>query len=259
MSLRLGPALPFLAVSLLSASAFASIDGFTEFDTTSSQDYSLRGRGLTLSDGTGEVSFRAQWIINDNAQNDFVLRPGFAFGITSRLELGAELLIFLAPDTHVDFAPRLLFSLVETRHVDVAMTGLLIFDFDGNDNNLLPVRQFGMPVRIKLLDTLTLFTGNNLIDWQHDAGGDDVINLNINVGLGVQVHRDMAIRFDTQIASINLVGPTPSTSFNDLVPLGFSVVYNIASRVDLTAGATYIARHNESDTLVINGGVFARF
>lgn len=240
------------------AVAHAIVDPISGFDTTSGIDTAMRNRGLTLSSHTAEITMRAQYIAIDEAPNQFYLRPGFGFGVTDSLELGAELLVQLEPDSAVYFAPRLVYSIVETKAVDVALTGFLLFDFDGDNDNLLPIRQFGVPVRIKLLDSLSIFTGNNAVDWRH-FGDDDVINLNLNVGIGWQVDYDLALRFDTQLAAINLVGDAGSTSIGDVFPLGFGLVYAIGSRVDLTAGATYYAVDGGADSIWLDGGLLARF
>ena len=252
--------LPVLAVLLAPTSAFAVVEPFTGFDTTSAQDYALVGRGLSLASHTAELSARAQWVLVDDGPNIFALRPGFAFGVTSDLELGVEAIVQLEPGSQVLFVPRLVYSVVESSTVDVALTGLLVFDFDddGGESNVLPTRQFGVPIRIKLLDRLSIFTGNNLINWQH-AGDDDFIDLNVNVGLGYQFDSDMAFRFDTQLLAVNLVGDRDSTTISDIFPLGFGIVYAVASRVDLTAGATYYAVDGGDDFLALDGGLLARF
>lgn len=249
-----------LALALLApTSAFAFIEPYTAFDTTSSQDYAMRSRGLSLSSHTAEISGRAQWIILDDAPNIFALRPGFAFGVTSNLELGVEAIVQLEPGSDVLFVPRLVYSIIEGSTVDVALTGLLMFDFDDDGNGILPHRQFGVPVRIKILDRLSIFTGNNAVTWQR-AGDEDYIDINLNVGVGYQVASDMAIRFDTQLLAINVMGDgRDSTTISDIFPLGFSMVYAIASRVDVTAGATYYAIDGGNDALAIDGGLLARF
>ncbi|HSI03405.1 MAG: hypothetical protein ACAI38_03680 [Myxococcota bacterium] len=250
--------LALVAVLLAPTSAFAVIEPFTGFDTTSSLDYAMRDSGLTLSSHTAELSLRAQWVLLDDAPNLFALRPGFAFGITEDLELGAEAIVLIEPGSDVLFVPRLVFTIIEGSTVDVALSGLLVFDFDDNNDNLLPTRQFGVPIRIKLLDSLSIFTGNNLITWQH-VGDDDFIDLNVNVGLGWQMSRDMALRFDTQLLAVNLIGDRESTTISDIFPLGFSLLYGVASRVDITAGATYYAVDGGNDFLALDGGLLARF
>lgn len=244
-------------VLFAASTAQGAIDPITGFDTTSGQDVAFRSRGLSLSSHTAEITMRAQYVAIDGP-NQFVLRPGFGFGITSSFELAAEVLVRMEPDSHTYVAPRFVFDVVDTKAVDVALTGFVLIDLNGN-GNALPLRQFGTPVRIKLLDTLTLFTGNNLVSWVHTGGGDDIIDLNINVGLGWQLHNDLALRFDTQIAAINLIGPGGSTSLSDVFPIGFGLVYAIASHVDLTAGATYYSVNGGGDWLLVEGGLLARF
>lgn len=248
-----------LAVCLLApTSAFALVEPITGFDTTSSQDYAMRSRGLSLSSHTFELTARAQWLLLDGP-NVFALRPGFTFGVTSDFELGAEAIIQLEPGSEVLFAPRLVYSIIDSASVDVALTGLLILDFDNDGGeSVLPMRQFGVPVRIKLLDNLSIFTGNNAVSWQR-VGGEDYIDINFNVGLGYQFRPDMAFRFDTQLFALNVTGPRDSTSIGDIFPLGFGWIYAIGSRVDVTAGATYYAVDGGGDFLALDGGLLARF
>lgn len=229
------------------------------WDTTSASDYAMLNRGLTLDAHEVELALRFTWIDIDDAPNPLYLDINASYGLTSRLEVGLETFFELNPDSSWSqtFIPRLLYSVYASRDVDFALTGFLVLDFDGNDPETLPLIQFGAPVRIKFGDGFALMFGHNAVTWGRVP--DDYLNLDINVALTKQLSRDFALRFDTQVASLNIAGDAQTTSYGDIVPLGAALVFSPDSRFDLTAGLIYQAIDNGPNQLALNGGLFFRF
>jgi hypothetical protein len=238
---------------------FQGIPG-TAWDTTSSSDYALLQRGLTLHSGTAEISARLDWVNYNQGPNFLAFRLGFSYGITNSFELGIETPFELNPDSRwtQEIAPRLLYSLYASRHVDVALTAYGIIDFDKNNlDETLPLFQFGAPVRINFGGRYAFYFGQNVLEWNRVP--DDTLKLNLNVGFSMQLHNDFALRFDTQIASFKLAGNTTTTAWGDVVPLGASLVFSPIHRIDLTAGMIYLFKNNAPDVFALNGGFFFRF
>ncbi|MBC7793773.1 MAG: hypothetical protein H7Z43_08695, partial [Clostridia bacterium] len=153
--------------------------------------------------------------------------------------------------------PRFVFDVYRSKDWDLALTGVMVVDFDADNPETLPLLQFGAPFRLKFGDGYALFVGQNAITWGRVP--DDYLNLDINVGFSKQLSNDFALRFDTQIASLNIAGDAQSTSYGDVIPLGAALVFSPDRRFDLTAGLIYQAIDNAPNQLALNGGLFFRF
>jgi hypothetical protein len=257
---------PYLAVAALAvtfampAIADAAINPLygIGWDTRSANDYGLLQRGLTLNNHTAELAARFTYIDIDDAENYSGLDLNFSFGF-GNLEAGIETIFELSPDGgwSQQIIPRVLFDLYSSRTVDIALTGFLVLDFDDANDETLPLLQFGAPFRIKFGDGLALFLGHNAITWGRVP--DDYVNLDINIGLSKQLSNDLALRFDTQLASLNIAGDAGSTSYGDVIPLGVGLIYAVANHFDLSASLIYQAIDNAPNQLALNGGLYVRF
>jgi hypothetical protein len=255
-----------LAVSLLVPTAANAAIGYggrpiygTGWDTTSATDYGLLQRGLTLGTGVVELSASLGYITVPYTDDWVDLQLNFSVGVTSEMEVGVETIFQLAPDGRwtQQIVPRIIYDVYSSRSVDVALSGFMVIDFDGDDPETLPLLQFGVPTRIKLGSGFALFVGQNLVTWGRLP--DDYLSLDINVGLSKQLHSDLAVRFDTQIASLNITGPATTTSWGDIFPVGASLIYSAGKHIDLSAQGIYEFINDAPNVLGLKGSVFVRF
>jgi hypothetical protein len=247
----------------------AALVGLAVTQTASAQSDSGTGlvdaafldRPVTLEAGKLEINarlFHFRFDVAGFSANTTGLLFGAAYGITNQLEVGVDTGLSLDPefDWGEFITPSAIFLVSDTDQMDigVAVAAPLSFAEGADPLNFIGI---GAPVRFAVNQQLGLFFGHGLLGV--GIGDLSYIDIDLNLGVSYQAMPNLALRIDTQIASIAASGDfNETTTLGDFIPFTLTGVFAVSPMIDAFASLGFPDLGSAGDSMFINAGVLIR-
>jgi hypothetical protein len=192
----------------------------------------INARPLVLPTGLNEVSAALEHISNTQGKKDFStsgLAVTFRRGIIPNLEIGASTGLALNPEVAwaSNFTLRGGYKIAGQRKGLALAAQVEIPLTFGENQDVLSSLSGGLAARYRLNKRLAIYSGEGLISLR--LGQSASASINIPIGVGFQVNKQINLRADTTIVGF---GGKNVTSVADSLPLHLRGFYTINRMMD---------------------------
>jgi hypothetical protein len=180
------------------------------------------------------------------------------YGITDQIEAGLSTGLGIDPEFEWSESLGLyaMYLALDQAQLDVAARVDVPLSFvDGADTFSGFV--LGAPVRYLVMPQLAVYAGHGLLPIV--TSDPSQVDLNLNVGVAFQAMPKLAVRLDTQPASIALSGDGNETStYGDFIPVSLLGLYAISNKIDLVVQVAFPSLEDAGDLYAIGAGANVR-
>jgi hypothetical protein len=180
------------------------------------------------------------------------------YGITDQIEAGLSTGLGIDPDFEWSESLGLygMYLALDQDKLDVAARLDVPLSFvDGDDTFSGFV--LGAPVRYLVMPQLAVYAGHGLLPIR--TADPSQVDLDLNVGVAFQALPKLAVRLDTQPASIAISGDGNETStYGDFIPVSLLGLYAITNKIDVVVQIAFPSLEDAGDLYAIGAGANVR-
>jgi hypothetical protein len=180
-----------------------------------------------------------------------------AYGITDQIQvaLGTGILVDPEFEWSESLGIAAAFLAHDTEMIDVAATLATSLNF-GSGQDIVSGVTLGADSRIVVHDIVFLRAGQSLVDILFDPF---FLDLDINVGVGIQATPQLAFVLDTQLVSIGVAGDGNSTThLGDFIPVSLTGFFGINHQIDAFLNLVFPSIEDAGDLYLIQAGANIR-
>jgi hypothetical protein len=186
------------------------------------------------------------------------LRVEAGYGITDQIEAGLSTGLGIDPDFEWSESLGLyaMYLALDQEKLDVAARVDVPLSFvDGTDT--FSSFQLGAPLRYMVMPQLALYAGHGLLNI--GTSDPSFVDLDLHIGAAYQVMPKLAVRLDTQPASIAISGDGNETAtYGDVIPVSLMGLYAVSNKIDAVLQLGFPDLEHAGDFLFIGAGANVR-